>query len=1103
MDGKSEFKRDNAEVEAHARAAFGNVKGSIDGATASTEDLTAAFRQASIAESEMLAKQSSRTSTAKGQAAARDLLGYDDAGLVKARASAAAITAELKAMDKQAQAVRYALDPLAMATDRFANAEATLDKLLKNGKITLDQHAAALKIEKTALDQVEAAHRQGAKAVGLTSWQLRMMANATLPDVVQGLLSGQSAFQVFIQQGGQAAQIAGMGPGGFGAALRALVSPMALTVGGLGALAVGAGVLAVEMHKGAEAQIAYNNAILLTGGYVGRTEGQLYEMAGTVSKSLGVTAASVRDLQLQLVQSGKVGGAAISDLTLATALYAKATGRDGKDAVQQFLPLLGDTAQAAVALNQQMHLLTGAQILHIQALQQAGDKEAALKVVMDAIIPTLKAQQQNVGYIEQAWRELGLVLGDVWDKMRDIGRATPPTLTAHVDADIVTTSKKLAELQSIYESLRNQYNATGVRGTSVSAGELSRLSAEIDKTQTRLNNLKTVQGNIADQSERAAKAQTMTADAAAILVAHESAITRLKNEQKKLDDAANLHDKDEAKYRAMSASIGREIQAAEAREKGLKTDRRAESLAREAESVKVNTAETLKLADAYLQSDAAALKAEATRKAMTEATRKGTDASVAIRDQMALAVAQDIASGARSVANARAQAEAQKAVNDRVAAGTLNARDAARALQDEMAARSLNTGLLVNESQQRSTLAAIKDAEDKKDAKRAADLKVVLQEQIGLHERVARALRAQGSAQGDLNNAQNIAAIQAAVQATKDQTAALKDQLDVINDPRWAQNVELARRTAAREVEQRKLDPNSQDAKDRVGSAVESAQQQNANSAADYTKTTTDDLKRQKAMMDVELSMLGQKQSAIDKAMAIKAAELDIDRAGVKLTQDQRDAILGAVAAREDENAQLERGKAIMSEIRNTQDQLGDRVQAWLEKGKFSLKSLGDLGKSVLQDLLSEAMKLGAVNPFKNWAFGQDNPTFGSAGGLGSLIMHLFPGHADGTESAVPGYAWVGEEGPELRKVRAGDVIKSNPVSNAMTRSVLAQQPKMQPAPVVHQHFHLHAEGAVMTEDLIKGLNKQAEAVAKAEIKQYDKALPARVQGINRDPRKR
>lgn len=70
-------------------------------------------------------------------------------------------------------------------------------------------------------------------------------------------------------------------------------------------------------------------------------------------------------------------------------------------------------------------------------------------------------------------------------------------------------------------------------------------------------------------------------------------------------------------------------------------------------------------------------------------------------------------------------------------------------------------------------------------------------------------------------------------------------------------------------------------------------------------------------------------------------------------------------------------------------------------------------------------------------------------GGIGGSLSSAFSGtkafswltknpggfiglYADGTENAPEGWAWVGEEGPELRKLRSGDVIRSNPRSMEM-----------------------------------------------------------------------
>lgn len=56
-------------------------------------------------------------------------------------------------------------------------------------------------------------------------------------------------------------------------------------------------------------------------------------------------------------------------------------------------------------------------------------------------------------------------------------------------------------------------------------------------------------------------------------------------------------------------------------------------------------------------------------------------------------------------------------------------------------------------------------------------------------------------------------------------------------------------------------------------------------------------------------------------------------------------------------------------------------------------------------------------------------PAAGGGGGILSMLLGFLPGlfgFAGGTESAPDGWAWVGERGPELRKLRSGDVIRSH-----------------------------------------------------------------------------
>ncbi|PBC23468.1 MULTISPECIES: phage tail length tape measure family protein [unclassified Mesorhizobium] len=106
----------------------------------------------------------------------------------------------------------------------------------------------------------------------------------------------------------------------------------------------------------------------------------------------------------------------------------------------------------------------------------------------------------------------------------------------------------------------------------------------------------------------------------------------------------------------------------------------------------------------------------------------------------------------------------------------------------------------------------------------------------------------------------------------------------------------------------------------------------------------------------------------------------------------------------------------------------------------------------------------------------------GSSGGgfLGTLLGFLpkLFGFADGTESAPAGWAWVGERGPELRKLRAGDVIRSNPRSIQMAANGNGQSstpPKVD--------LHVHVNGASGDEH-VRMLAKQGAQEAIGEYHQ-------------------
>lgn len=89
---------------------------------------------------------------------------------------------------------------------------------------------------------------------------------------------------------------------------------------------------------------------------------------------------------------------------------------------------------------------------------------------------------------------------------------------------------------------------------------------------------------------------------------------------------------------------------------------------------------------------------------------------------------------------------------------------------------------------------------------------------------------------------------------------------------------------------------------------------------------------------------------------------------------------------------------------------------------------------------------------------------------------------AEGTENAPPGWAWVGEEGPELMKMRGGEIVRSNAAS---ARMMAAMQQPGQPggALTVHVVSRFDANGN-FSSAVEKVVDKRAPGIARQEAGQ-------------------
>ncbi|MEG3089496.1 hypothetical protein [Sphingomonas sp. PB4P5] len=195
-----------------------------------------------------------------------------------------------------------------------------------------------------------------------------------------------------------------------------------------------------------------------------------------------------------------------------------------------------------------------------------------------------------------------------------------------------------------------------------------------------------------------------------------------------------------------------------------KTDKHAESLAREAAAIEAQIRNLYALADAYGVSGAAALIAEARVKAESAAIKKRADIEEMVARQVRLSIAERVKAAAQGSAAMRDQAAMQERVNAEVAAGTVPAERAAELIRDRMADLPL--------------LAAIEAARIVKDVKGG--------------EAAEAALDGQRAARDRLTDAERAGQLQAAQQQGTNRLAELQEELRLVG----ATNVERARALA-------------------------------------------------------------------------------------------------------------------------------------------------------------------------------------------------------------------------------------------------------------------------------------------------------------------
>jgi phage-related minor tail protein len=399
-----------------------------------------------------------------------------------------------KAHDEQVAALRRLeaqIDPVGEAFRRLNEQQRQLDSAKASGMLSplaYDRLNSKLSESRDALEKTQTQLGRTGQSAAQTANAMRMIP-AQMTDIVVGLSTGQSPFMVLMQQGGQLKDMfGGIGPAikGVGGYVTGLINPFTLA-------AAAVGVLGLAYYKGSQEQDEFYKSLTMTGNQVGKTSGQLADMAARVSVTTDSTTGAAASVLNQLVSAGKVAGDSLERVTTAVVKISDATGIATEKLVGDFNDIASDPVAAITKLNDEYHFLTLATYNQIKALQDEGNQQEAARVATDAYANTMQQRasdiHENLGLLESAWDSLGKTAKGAWDAMLNVGREQ-------------TLADKLATLnENIAEAQKGQAEGGFWNGFNARFSNLPEMLKQRDAIQSQITAEDTLNGILSDHDK--------------------------------------------------------------------------------------------------------------------------------------------------------------------------------------------------------------------------------------------------------------------------------------------------------------------------------------------------------------------------------------------------------------------------------------------------------------------------------------------------------------------------------------------------------------------------------------------------------------------------
>lgn len=333
-----------------------------------------------------------------------------------ARRSAASIQEERDELSK----LLGTIDPTVAALGRLDAQERKLAQFRKSGALDTDTYTQYNKQIQNQRNQL-AGLADTQRGVGKTSKEMSFALRglpAQFTDIAVSLQAGQAPLTVLLQQGGQLKDMfGGIGPAAraMGGYIAGLINPFTIAAAAIGGIAIAASSANADM-------LAFNTALITTGGYADVTAGQLRDMSESISGIGTVTSGQAIAALTAVANTGKFTGEQLDVVATAAARMENATGQAVDTTVAKFLEIQKDPVNALLKLNETENFLNRTQLERIQTLieegRQAEAAAEAVRIYGDRVTDVANAVEAATPHMTRMWKEVKDGISGAWNEAK-------------------------------------------------------------------------------------------------------------------------------------------------------------------------------------------------------------------------------------------------------------------------------------------------------------------------------------------------------------------------------------------------------------------------------------------------------------------------------------------------------------------------------------------------------------------------------------------------------------------------------------------------------------------------------------------------------------